>query len=428
MTVPSRLFATQIESNAASTAVGPFPTGFVRVTVGSVGSTRTTESGATDTHTPSRVNATPEGWPASGTASVIPDDGIQPKELGAGVSATHSASSPNAIPVGVVPACSRSVGSLVSGLIRLTVPSAAFVTHTDPAPTAIPDGATPTRIVSVTEPSSRSRRATIPRSGSATQRLPNPIALAPSRCPSSVVNSTAPSPALMRATEFVVTAIGSFETSSGIEIATSARTATIARTSTHRRDVPSGRRRRGRRERAQALDGIAGFGHDAGDRNRIGEALQGERPSVLVPHAVDPPREVRDLPRREDLAGASLAAQAGREVQGASSISPLHLDRLAGVETDPDRQRQLGVVQRFVDEPFLQVDGGADRLPRRGEHAERLVPAQLEQGTATALDPVARDVGELRRELRGGLVASLLREEASHPRMSAIRKVRIWVP
>ena len=48
------------------------------------------------------------------------------------------------------------------------------------------------------------------------------------------------------------------------------------------------------------------LGHDPDERDGFGEALQRERAAILVPDALDPPREVRDLARREDLAGARL--------------------------------------------------------------------------------------------------------------------------
>lgn len=57
------------------------------------------------------------------------------------------------------------------------------------------------------------------------------------------------------------------------------------------------------------------------------------------------------------------------------------------------------------------LDRGADHLSGGGEHAERLVAAQLEQGSPATLHDLAGGVGELRSELGGGLVAALLREQ-----------------
>ena len=52
VTVPSRWFATQIESNAGSTAVGPPPTLCESVTFAFAGSTRAMPPGANVTQTP----------------------------------------------------------------------------------------------------------------------------------------------------------------------------------------------------------------------------------------------------------------------------------------------------------------------------------------------------------------------------------------
>jgi hypothetical protein len=60
---------------------------------------------------------------------------------------------------------------------------------------------------------------------------------------------------------------------------------------------------------------------------------------------------------------------------------------------------------------LLEVDRGADRLAGRGEDAQRLVASKLEEGSTPRLDDLTRDVGELRRELGRGLVASLLGEQ-----------------
>jgi hypothetical protein len=127
---------------------------------------------------------------------------------------------------------------------------------------------------------------------------------------------------------------------------------------------------------------------------------------------------VRDLARRQDLAGTSLAAQPRRQVQRAAAIPALDLDRLAGVEADPDRKGQLGIGEGLLDEPLLELDGRADRLARRAEDAERLVSAELQERAAAGHDPFAGDPGELRRQLAGRLVAPLLREErvAAHVR------------
>ena len=144
-TVPSRWFATQIDSNAESTAVGPFPVSlYVSVTVrfvGSAGSTRATPAGATATHTPFGVKATPEGRPASCTVlGSSLEFGSSLMSSAVMESVIQSAPSPNAIPEGAVPTGISSVTSPVPGSIRMTVPSPALVTHTEPSPIAMPAG------------------------------------------------------------------------------------------------------------------------------------------------------------------------------------------------------------------------------------------------------------------------------------------------
>jgi len=54
-----------------------------------------------------------------------------------------------------------------------------------------------------------------------------------------------------------------------------------------------------------------------------------------------------------------------------------------------------------------------EQSDRRRMHPQqpRYSAAELEQRATAGLDPIPRDVRELGRELRGGLVAALLREE-----------------
>ena len=305
--------------------------------------------------------------------------------------------------------------SFVSTSIRLTVPSLAFVTHTDPSPTATPAGEAPTLIDgSITEPSSRARRATTPRSGWATQRLPNPIALAPGRCPSSVASSRLPSSGSIRAIEFAPRSI-----------------AVIVGEQERQPDRDQDRRRAPRRrspateggvgaaapaatdwrERAQPLDRVDAVRHDPDERDRFAQSLQRDRAAVLVPDALDPSREVGDLARRQDLAGERLTAQTRGQVQRAASIAALDLDGLAGIESDPDRERELGIGEGLLDEPLLEVGGRSDRLTRRAEDAHGLVATKLEELATSTLHDLAHEPGELRRQLPGRLVAPLLRED-----------------
>ena len=182
---------------------------------------------------------------------------------------------------------------------------------------------------------------------------------------------------------------------------------------------------------------------DPNDRHRFGQSLQLDGASLLVADAIHPPGQVRDLWRREHLAGTRLTAQPRREVQRPSSEPALDGNGLARVEADPDGQEQVGVRDRLGDEALLQIERGADRLARRGEDRERFVAPELDHGSVTALDALARDARELGGQLRGGLVTSFLGEQgvpadvgdqeradrgadAIFPRRSA-RLVR-WVP
>ena len=64
----------------------------------------------------------------------------------------------------------------------------------------------------------------------------------------------------------------------------------------------------------------------------------------------------------------------------------------------------------LVGERELQRDRGTDRLTRRAEDGERLVPPQLDHLAAVSLHALARDLRERRREVRGRLVATRLGE------------------
>ena len=133
--------------------------------------------------------------------------------------------------------------------------------------------------------------------------------------------------------------------------------------------------------------------------------------SIDVGDTVHLPREMRDGRAREDLGGSGDAAQPRREVERPAAIAALDGDGLAGVQPDPDRERERRLRDGLVDEPALELDRRSDRLPGRVEDHERLVTAELHDGPAAGLDALARDSGELAGERRGGLVAALLRED-----------------
>jgi hypothetical protein len=120
---------------------------------------------------------------------------------------------------------------------------------------------------------------------------------------------------------------------------------------------------------------------------------------------------VRDRRAGEDLRGRGDPAEACREVERASPVAALHRHGLAGVEPDADREGEGGIRDRRVHEAPLELDRRADRLPGRVEDGEGFVAPELDDGSASSLDTLTGDRGELPRELRSGLVAVLLGED-----------------
>ena len=149
------------------------------------------------------------------------------------------------------------------------------------------------------------------------------------------------------------------------------------------------------------------FDHSDG----ILQPLQLDRAAIDVGHAVDLPRQVRDFRAREDLAGTGLTAEAGGKVEGTASVAAPDRHGFARVQADPHRQRQRGVGQRLLHEPCLQVERRPDRLPCGGEDRECLVPTQLDHRTSARRDRLLGQVGELRRQLGRGLVATMVGED-----------------
>ncbi len=132
---------------------------------------------------------------------------------------------------------------------------------------------------------------------------------------------------------------------------------------------------------------------------------------IDVRDAVDLPSEVRDRRAREDLRRAGDAAEPSGEVERPASVAAIDGHGLPGVQPDADREGERGVRDRFVDEPALELDRSPDRLPDRVEDHERFVPAELDHHAASSLDALPRHPGELHRQRRGGLVATLLGED-----------------
>jgi hypothetical protein len=133
--------------------------------------------------------------------------------------------------------------------------------------------------------------------------------------------------------------------------------------------------------------------------------LNFSEPPSSVPNGVDPPGEMRDLARGKDLARLRPTAQSRGQVQRPAPIPALHGDGLAGVEADADRERQLGLLERPLDEPLLEVDRGADasraeanthrassprsssRVPPRPSTVSRAMSANFAASFAAASSP-----------------------------------------
>ncbi len=86
--------------------------------------------------------------------------------------------------------------------------------------------------------------------------------------------------------------------------------------------------------------------------------------AVEVGDALDRAREVNDGSAGEDLAGAGLGADQGREVHGVAAVPSVDLHGLPYVEPDPDGQRKVRSRLRPLETAALNLDRRADRLAR----------------------------------------------------------------
>ncbi len=116
------------------------------------------------------------------------------------------------------------------------------------------------------------------------------------------------------------------------------------------------------------------------------------------------------------LRGEHLARPGGRaEARGLVQRRPAKpfpvWDGLAGVEPDPDAERQCRIGGGLVRERGLQLDGGAEGPAGRVEDGQRLVAAQLDELAAPRLDSLGDDLGEPARQ-SGGRVVAVERREA----------------
>ena len=262
------------------------------------------------------------------------------------LSTTHTASNPTAIPVGFSPTWMESRISCSLGSIRVTVPTSGLVTHTASADAATDPGRSSSPTVAVTSPDSGSR---------------TPIEF----------GSISESPPGSRAHH-----------RDGDQCRDHGER-------DHRRDrlPPSARWRRGRPdERGDRLGVVPVLRTHRDHVDRLVEPLQLRLATLGEPDAVDPTGEVDDLPAREHLAGAGERAEPRGDVQRAAPVAALDGYGLAGVESDPDREREGWIGDRLLDEPLLQGHGAADRRARRTEDDQGLVTAELEHVTAVSLD------------------------------------------
>jgi len=128
-----------------------------------------------------------------------------------------------------------------------------------------------------------------------------------------------------------------------------------------------------------------------------------------------PGREMRDVVRGENLAWFGHGTQTGGEVERCAPIPALRRYRFTGIEShaDADRERRLRVCRGA--QAALELDRRAKRLPCRAEHAQRLIPPQLQQLALKLRHRLLHQVGEPAGKGRRGVVAMLLRE----PRVAA---------
>jgi len=111
------------------------------------------------------------------------------------------------------------------------------------------------------------------------------------------------------------------------------------------REQPGSRTRGQRRQRR--------LGDDLDDANGARQALEANRAARNEAGAVDPAGEAHHRLARKNLAGTGEAAQTCREVEGAAAVAALDRHRLAGVEPDPDSEREGGHAVLVRTEPGL---------------------------------------------------------------------------
>jgi hypothetical protein len=128
----------------------------------------------------------------------------------------------------------------------------------------------------------------------------------------------------------------------------------------------------------QALGRVSLLGKDADEGDWFQNVLEAHGPTIHIPDPFDLSRQMDGAPASQDLARSGVAAEARCKVQRRAAISAFEWNRLAGVQADANRERVFDVDRRFIDESLLQIRRSDDGLPRRGEDAQRLVAAELD--------------------------------------------------
>ena len=144
--------------------------------------------------------------------------------------------------------------------------------------------------------------------------------------------------------------------------------------------------------------------------DRLTKAFHALLATLRESDTVDPSGEVDDLSAGEHLARARERAEPCGDVQGTAPVAALDGHRLAGVQADPDGQRQRWIGDGFFYEPLLQGHGAADRPARRTENDQGLVTAELDHTPPVVLDHRPRHLGEASRQVCGLFVPVVLRE------------------
>ena len=113
---------------------------------------------------------------------------------------------------------------------------------------------------------------------------------------------------------------------------------------------------------------------DGDDYHRLLEPFEPHRAALDVLETVDFAREMRHARARKHLARPGEGAEPGGEIERSAAVTAVDGHRLAGVEADPDGERQARIGDRLGDEALLQIGGRTQRLPSGVEDCERLVP------------------------------------------------------